>query len=149
MSAPNLAQRLKSLMRNARRQGGSQGPKSCASLDAAAMAAAISGALAPPPGETNQVLESRRDLLAAARALYSTQWLAGAARCTTRRAQQIMALRLVSMARCGDLWGFPDLPDLRERALRPLRLPQQTKMAARCAGRGPVQLCLFDGEGAR
>jgi hypothetical protein len=97
----------------------------------------------------DQVLESRRDLLAAARALYSTQWLAGAARCTTRRAQQIMALRLVSMARCGDLWGFPDLPDLRERALRPLRLPQQTKMAARCAGRGPVQLCLFDGEGAR
>jgi hypothetical protein len=56
------------------------------------------------------------------------------------------SLRLVSMARCGDLWGFPDLPDLRERALR---LPQQTKMAARCAGRGPAQLCFFDGEGAR
>ncbi len=146
---PTLGQRLKSLMRNARRQGGSQGPKSCASLNiernAGALEAAIAAALAPQPGEANQELESRRDLLAAARALYSTTWLASAARCTVRRAQQIMAQRLVWLARCGDMFGFDDLPALRQRALRQ---SQQAKVEAHVvAPRRHVQLSLFDGQG--
>ncbi|WP_461595798.1 hypothetical protein [Thiomonas sp.] len=141
-------------MRNARRQGGSQGPKSCASLSIekrarsldAAMAAAIAGALAPQPGEANQDLESRRDLLAAARALYSTTWLASTARCTLRRAQQIMAQRLVWMARCGDFWGFDDLPALRECALRQAKQAEPVKAEGQRAARAQEQLCLFEGE---
>uniref|UniRef100_E6PSI6 Uncharacterized protein n=1 Tax=mine drainage metagenome TaxID=410659 RepID=E6PSI6_9ZZZZ len=151
MTAPTLTQRLKSLMRNARRQGGSQGPKSCASLAVdkqarkldAAMATAVAEALAPQPGEDNPELEARRDLLAQARALYSTSWLSSSARCTIRRAQQIMAQRLVWLARCGDMWGFPDLPALRQRALCQAK---GANVAPRVARPQPLQLCLF-GEG--
>ncbi|SCC95108.1 hypothetical protein THIX_70137 [Thiomonas sp. X19] len=139
-------------MRNARRLGGSQGPKSCASLSLGAgnrvLEAAIAQALTPQPGEANQELEARRDLLAQARVLYSTTWLANAARCTVRRAQQILAQRLVWLARCGDMWGFDDLPELRERALRLAQ--QQAKAAPSVVARQQplqLQLCLFDGDG--
>lgn len=152
MTAPTLTQRLKSLMRNARRQGGSQGPKSCASLAverrARALDAEIAAALAPSSAEVDQEIEARRDLLAAARAVYSTTWLANAARCTVRRAQQILAQRLVWMARTGDFWGFDDLPALRERALRQAKQAERVKVAAQRAARAQVQLCLFEGEGA-
>ena len=146
---PLLAQRLKSLMRNARRQGGSQGPKSCVSIDIErngwALEAEIAAALAPQPGEADQELEARRDLLAQAKALYSTCWLASTARRTVRRAQQIMAQRLVWLARCGDMFGFDDLPALRQRALRQA---QQAKVEAHVvAARRHVQLSLFDGQG--
>ncbi len=147
---PTLAQRLKSLLRNARRQGGSQGPKSCASLAvekrSRELEAAIAEALVPTPGETNPELEARRDLLAQARALYSTTWLASAARCTMRRAQQIMAQRLVWLARSGDMFGFPDLPALRQRAQQ-VQQASHGKVMTPCAGQAPVQLCLFQ-EGA-
>lgn len=150
MSAPTLTQRLKSLLRNARRQGGSQGPKSCASLAIAkrarALEAEIAAALAPQPGAANPELEARRDLLAQARALYNTSWLANTASCTVRRAQQVLAQRLVWLARMGDMFGFPDLPELRQRALRQAQQPQAAPAATGAARQQPSQMCLF-GEG--
>ncbi|NNM63113.1 MAG: hypothetical protein HKL99_00600 [Burkholderiales bacterium] len=152
MTAPTLTQRLKSLMRNARRQGGSQGPKSCASLAVDKQARKLDAEMtaAIQDGDTNHELEARRDLLAQARALYSTSWLSSSARCTIRRAQQLLAQRVVWLARCGDMWGFGDLPELRQRALRLAQQAEQAKVAVpMAAGHQHLQLELFEVEAAQ
>ncbi|OIR02757.1 hypothetical protein GALL_152110 [mine drainage metagenome] len=150
----DLTGRVLSLLRNDRRQGGSNGPKYFLSLDVIGEARLADAERddgerfgQPPP-------TPRQELVDDAANLYSARWLAARAGCTQRRAQQIIASRLDLLRRLGDFFGFEDFSDIRLRAL------EQTPAPARRTGRRAAfdmrveavrrgQLDLFDGLGVQ